>query len=353
VSARRAGYRPLVADCFGDQDTLAAAQAHVRLDLGSGLQQAEILAALDALAAGDEPEGVVWGTGFEDRPELLAAIGRRWRLFGNAPQTVARLKDPRALARMCADHGIAHPEVSLEPPAVPAQWLVKRRGGAGGLHVRPACADDRPRPDRYFQRRVGGVAVSVLILADGRRATVIGVSSQWSSPAQGRPFRFGGAVRPAALAATTGHVLAEAAGTLAAAAALVGLNSVDFLVDGDTFWLLEVNPRPGATLDIFDTEDDSLFARHVAACNGDPGARSCCLHGAAAAAIVYAGHDIASVPAFAWPDWTADRQSAGTSVRADQPLCTVRAAAATAADARALLERRMADIVAGAAAWAS
>jgi len=59
------------------------------------------------------------------------------------------------------------------------------------------------------------------------------------------------------------------------------------------------------------------------------------------------------VPAFAWPDWTADRQSAGTAVKAGSPVCTVLAAAATANDARALVDRRVAKIVARAAAWAS
>jgi len=353
VSARRAGYLPLVADCFGDEDTLAAAHAHVRLDAGRGLQQAEIMAGLEALAAGEQPEGVVCGTGFEDRPELLAAISRRWRLFGNAPETVARLKGPGAFARLCADHRIPHPQISLERPPAPAQWLVKRKGGAGGLHVRPARADDPSRPDRYFQRRVGGVPVSVLVVADGRRATIIGLSSQWSSPTPSQPFRYGGAVRPAALAAATRHALARAAGRITVAAALVGLNSADFLVDGDAFWLLEVNPRPSATLDIFEPEGGSLFARHVAACDGEIDALSCDLHGAAAAAIVYADHDIASVPGFAWPDWTADRQSTGTSVKAEQPVCTVLAAGANAAEARALLDRRIARIVAGTAAWAS
>jgi uncharacterized protein len=401
VSARRAGYLPLVADCFGDEDTRAAAHAHVRLEagVGVGLDEPEVLAALDALAAGAQPEGVVCGTGFEDRPQLLAAIARRWKLFGNGARTVSRLKDPAAFAKLCADYGIPHPEISLERPTmqgewlehfpnsrhgrpcpghdgavfgstIPAtqwlatqwlatEWLAKRKGGAGGLHVRPVLADEPYRSDRYFQRRVGGVPVSVLVLAapghfrpGGGRATIIGLSSQWSSPTPRHPFRYGGAVRPAVLGGEIETALARAAARIAVAAGLVGLNSVDFLVDDDKFWLLEVNPRPGATMDIFEPATGSLFALHVAACNGELPV-ACDVDGAAAAAIVYAGHDIAAVPAFAWPDWTADRQSAGTPVKADHPVCTVLASAATAADARTLLEQRAAMLVAGTHAWVS
>jgi predicted ATP-grasp superfamily ATP-dependent carboligase len=354
VSARRAGYLPLVADCFGDQDTLAAAHAHVRLEAGlvRGMDEAEVLAALDELAAAHRPEGVVCGTGFEDRPQLMAAISRRWKLLGNVPHTVARLKDPETFAELCVDCGIPHPEISRDRPAVPAGWLAKRKGGAGGTHVRPAL-DDHCRSDWYFQRRVDGSPVSVLILADGGRAKIIGLSSQWSAPTASKPFRYGGAVRPAMLSRDTETALRGAAGRIAVAAALVGLNSVDFLVVDDEFWLLEVNPRPSATLDIFEPSDGSLFALHMAACTGALDAVSCDLSGAAAAAIVYAGRDIAAVPAFAWPAWTADRQNAGTSVKADQPLCTVLAAAATATDARALLDRRVARIIAGTHAWIS
>jgi methenyltetrahydromethanopterin cyclohydrolase len=73
---------------------------------------------------------------------------------------------------------------------------------------------------------------------------------------------------------------------------LVGLNSADFLVDGERFWLLEINPRPGATLDIFETTDESLFAQHMAACAGKLATASRHPSGAKAAEIVYAEDDI-------------------------------------------------------------
>ena len=71
---------------------------------------------------------------------------------------------------------------------------------------------------------------------------------------------------------------------LARAIPLVGLNSADFLVDGDDFRLLEINPRPGATLDIFEPPKGSLFALHIAACEGElephaPSLAGACCHG--------------------------------------------------------------------------
>ena len=212
ASARRGGYAPLVADFFGDQDTVAAADAHVRLDEGltCGMRCDRALDALERLAAQREPAGIVCGSGFEDRPELLAEIARRWRLFGNPPDVVARAKDPLAFSQLCRDCDIPHPDTSLDRPVDPTGWLKKRRGGAGGRHVRAAAACVDAGNTFYFQRLVEGTPVSALVLADGHRALVLGFSLQWSSPAPGQPYRYGGAVQPAALERADADAMIEA-----------------------------------------------------------------------------------------------------------------------------------------------
>ncbi len=346
ASARRGGYAPLVADFFGDADTVALAP-HVRIDgLARGMDEHQLVAAFEALAAGQQPIGVVWGTGFEDRPELLARIAERWRLLGNDPRIVARVKDPRTFASLCRECGIPHPDTLTSPPSDPAGWLAKRRGGAGGSHIAMALAPNAASGDFYFQRQSPGVPVSAQFLADRRRAMVLGFSAQWSSPTEGRAFRYGGAVRPASLALHVADALAHAVERLVQAVPLVGLNSADFLVDGDEFRLLEINPRPGATLDVFEPAEGSLFALHIAACEGELDAAAPLLDGARAAAIVYAERDIASFPALRWPEWTADRPHPGTAIKIGEPLCTVHATGATAAAAKALVEERLALVLA-------
>jgi predicted ATP-grasp superfamily ATP-dependent carboligase len=347
ASARRGGYVPLVADYFGDEDTLALAASHARIahGLARGMGADRLMAALGKLAQGRQPIGVVCGTGFEDRPHLLARIAERWRLLGNSPQTVATVKDPHAFASLCRDCDIPHPQTRMSPPHDSAGWLAKRAGGAGGGHIATRIAR-RPGAGTYFQRAARGVPVSGLFLADGRAATMVGFSTQWSAPAAGRPFRYGGAVRPAELAPDMAVALTQAVGRLMQSIPLVGLNSADFLVEGDEFRLLEINPRPGATLDVFEPPEESLFALHVAACEGEVSTAPPRLDGACAAAIVYAEHDIASFPPLRWPDWTADRPQAGATVGAGEPLCTVKAAGSTAAAARSLVNERRAMILA-------
>ena len=350
ASARRGGFVPLVADFFGDQDTIAVAAAHVRLcdGLERGMRRYNILPALESLAARQKPTGIVYGTGFEDRPELIGSIRRRWKLLGNPPEVVARAKDPVGLSKLCGGKGIAHPDISFSPPPDPNNWLRKRKGGAGGQHIRAAVDDgDASGGTFYYQRRVDGTPTSALFLADENRALVLGFSAQWSSPTPEQPFRYGGAVQPAPLAHATVQAMTETVQKLAAGLSLVGLNSADFLVDErGGIQLLEINPRPGATLDIFEPVDDSLFAMHLAACEGILPAKAPRFERARASAIVYAERDIAAFPTLDWPHWAADRPAIGTRIARGDPLCTVFACAASAAEAQALAERRVAMILA-------
>jgi uncharacterized protein len=348
ASARRAGLVPLVADCFGDDDTLALAHAHVRLRWGAarGIDAAELLEALQRLAARHRPLGIVYGTGFEDRPKLLERVARRWRLLGNAPETVVRLKHPGSFAALCRECAVPHPQTRIDRPADMTGWLAKRAGGAGGTHVRAPTRRKQGRGTSYYQRSVSGSPVSALVLGNGRAAIVLGFSEQWASPGQGRPFRYGGAVRPASLPSGLSADLTGVVERLASTLPLIGLNSFDFLVADAAFWLLEINPRPGATLDIFEPSEGSLFALHVAACEGALPEQALNLPGAVAACIVYADRDVGSVPAMDWPAWAADRQSAASSVRTGDPFCTVFARASTAAEAGQLVKQRAAAILA-------
>lgn len=350
-SARRGGYVPLVTDFFGDQDTLLIADAYVRLngELAQGIEERAVVGALEKLCERRRPVGIVCGTGFERRPQILQILAERWRLFGNDAKTVATVKNPATLSSLCADLAIPFPQWSLSKPSAPAEWLAKRQGGAGGSHIRPAQQAHRARGDIYYQRRVLGDPVAALFLADGERAGILGFSTQWSSPTPHLPFRYGGAVRPATLAPSTAKSLSTVVDRLARALALVGLNSADFLVDRERFWLLEINPRPGATLDIFEPPEGSLFAMHMAACRGTLPAAPRYPEGARASAIVYAENDIPSVPALDWPDWTADRPAAGSTIKAGQPLCTVYAQGAATEAAKAIADQRREMVL----AWAS
>lgn len=352
AAARRAGYRPLVADLFQDLDTRRLAARCIALpgDLAGGIRDDDVIATLADLASGAAraPAGFVPGAGFEDRPELLARIGQRLPLLATAPERQAQVKDPRRFTVLLDLLGIAHPEVRLQPPADPRGWLVKRSAASGGSHVRPARPGDGPAAQRYFQKRVAGRPVSALFLADGARAMTLGFSEQWRSPGGPRsPFRFGGAVQPAGITRTMAARLDQAVRKVSAAAGLRGLCSADFLLRRGGFHLLEINPRAGATLDIFDLDPDApLFALHRAACDGRLPAAWHPPRRGSACAIVYARRRVAVPQGHRWPRWTADRPASGTEIAKGEPICTVLARGRHSAEARHRVLERAARVLA-------
>jgi predicted ATP-grasp superfamily ATP-dependent carboligase len=344
AAARRAGYRPLVADMFADQDTTTLAEATERVpgSLARGLASAPLLAALNRLATAPNVQGIVLGSGFEHRPRLLQSIARRHTLLGNPVETVTAIKDPFRFAATCARANVPHPEIRPDRPTE-GTWLSKRAGGSGGTHISPHPAT---RPKTYYQRRVAGEPVSSAFLAAAGNCRVLGFSRQWPDPAPRQPFRYGGAARPAPIPPARAAELEAALHALVSQTNLRGLNSADFLLRDDSFDILEINPRPGATLDLFADAQGTLFRLHMDAWAGRLPDAAPSWPEAAAAAIVYAPTHITVPSPFTWPAWTADRQTPGETVPKGAPLCTVLANAADAQAAERLARHRTTEILA-------
>ena len=351
-AARRAGLRPYVLDLFGDADTRALAEGYRPAEgrFGEGLTGEGVLAGLDALAAKTDkpPIGLVLGSGFETAPDLMEELGRSHRLLGATPRSVRALKDPFAFAALCARHAIPHPEVTRDLLADRSGWLVKRAGGSGGSHIRPAGMGRAP-PGAYFQRRVDGTAHAVAFLADGREVAILAVTEQWSAPSALRPFRYAGALERAAheppfLAAPALDAITAAIGSLVAATGLRGLASADLLVSEAGWWLTEINPRPGATLDILDRRDTPLLTAHIDASLGVLPRIEPAPVDAAATEIWYAAAGYAPMPPLDWPDFVRDRPQSGAPVARDAPLCTVFAQGPDSAATRDLLRVRAATL---------
>ena len=88
---------------------------------------------------------------------------------------------------------------------------------------------------------------------------------------------------------------------------LKGLVSLDFIVNAGVAHLIEVNPRPGAGLDVFDDASGTLFKAHVAAASGadpTPLLAASWRPEPRAAAYFYADRAALKVPEISWPEWT-------------------------------------------------
>lgn len=335
AAAARAGHRAFVLDLFNDSDLAAMARKCGRVDFdgSGGFEDESLLEAARNLDCGEDVP-LVYGAGFEDRPQLLQELAGGRTLCGNSPQTLARIKDPGDFFATLERLGIRYPETRLTPPGDSsndlAGWLVKPVGGSGGRHIRPVDKNSPPDTPVYYQKILTGRAVSLLFLGDGKRIRALGLSEQFTAPfPPDHPFRFGFAVTRPDGDATLEAGLTRTAAALSEVYGLVGLNSLDALLDeAGELHILEVNPRPGATLDLFDSPAGAnLFDLHVAAVVGDLPPESKIMGGRAdvcrACAIFYADASFHMGEGMDWPQWTADRPRVGTAFTPGDPICTV------------------------------
>ena len=348
-SARRAGYLPLVVDAFGDMDARAAADLYTGLPnaIRHGFEAKALFAALDGLVdcAPSPPVGIVLGSGFENRPKLIESLDARYRLLGSKAGVVRQIKDPAEFFPLLRSIGIAHPETVLTPPDFAQGWLAKRIGGAGGAHIRDLETYSKASEKHYFQRRLEGTPISVFAVAS-KGGVALELSRQWTAPSKRKPYRYGGAVIIEYSETAAEQSMVTAAATLIELLDPVGLISFDFLVQDGKAYLLEINPRPGATLDIFDDIRGNLFRAHVEAGLGRelwqerdlPTAQS------RASAILYADQGPLTAGDIDWPDWTADRPAPGTPIPAETPIATVFADGVNADEAERLARDRLSTL---------
>ena len=350
-AARDDGFEVVSLDLFGDADTRRAcaqwmpigAQSLLRID------PALLLAALTTLAQRGDVSGWIAGSGFECQPDLLARGAALLPLFGTPADAVRRVRDPNPFFDVLDGFGIPHPPISMSVPADAAGWLVKDAQGCGGWHIRSAASAESVPAHHYFQREVAGTPMSATFIANGSDACVLGFNRLTVRRFGAQPFVYCGAIGPVPLLPDVAQRVAAAVCALVAAFELRGLGSLDFMFDGTALSVLEINPRPPASIALYGSHH--LVEAHLRACLHDelpPDAfaeSDGTVHGTE---IVFAtcatALAAASAQRLASLVGCHDLPAAATRFDATDPVCSVSAQGETAAQVGALLDQRCATV---------
>lgn len=351
-SAARAGFMPICGDLFGDADLRSEHRCHVVRRYPHDLEY----------IAPQCPAGPwIFTGGLENQPALVGRISAGRTLYGIPPEVLRRVRAPFVLGRSLAKWGIAYPECRLpsDPPPRDGGWLVKHRRSSGGQLVRvwdaesslPPCGR---RSGWFFQRRATGVSCGAVYVAAGGEGQLIGVTEQLLTAGSSGPFRYAGSLGPWPMTARQRVELVRVGQALAAEFQLRGLFGVDLVIDGDTVWPVEINPRYTASIEVLERAMSvRTIALHISACEqgklsdfSPPSVSTWC-----GKLVVYAPCDhcvsaeqsaelLRGNHGLVWPR-VADIPVAGTKLRAGQPVVTVMAEAESRAALAALLfERR-------------
>jgi predicted ATP-grasp superfamily ATP-dependent carboligase len=254
-------------------------------------------------------------------------------LLGNEPASLRAVRDPSRLREVVCSIGTETPQIL--PPGVQPDpglcWLRKPLKSGMGYAIEPWKSTVLDDPDYVVQRWVEGIPHSASFIANGHDAQVFAVTQQLSGdPAFGaHGFAYVGNLlipKPDAGLLESLNVLAT---TLTQAFGLVGLNGIDFILNGEQLSILEVNPRYSASMELVEEAlAVPLLLWHTAGCRRQslpvlPERHDRNVFGKA---IVYARRDGRLPDTTQW--LAKDRRDvphAGGPIHAGFPICTVTA----------------------------
>ena len=372
ASAVRAGFQPIAADLFADADLRHIAITTRISPYPEGF--------VDWLRAVEPPAWMYTGA-LENHPELIDQMAWIAPLWGNPGDVLARVRSPWELSKALAAAGLLFPEIHVTPAGLPldGSWLAKTYHGASGSGVRVwgeergARSEEQTRsPFSCYQRRITGIPCAAVFVAAEGAATLLGVTRQlvgevWLG-AHG--FQYAGSIGPWPIAHATQATLVRLGNVLAERFELVGLCGVDFVLDGEHVWTLEVNPRYTASVEIVERfSGASAIATHAAACGAEPStqragpspapteAENAPAHvksHACGKATLFARRDLVVSEQFyehtlrealrtPWPT-LADVSPAGTPIENGRPILTLFAEGATAEDVERRLRERVPEL---------
>ena len=394
MSALRGGLSSVAADLFADGDLRALCLA-TRVDrYPSGL--AEWLSSAPA-------DAWIYTGALENYPTLVDAMARSRPLLGNSGAVLRRVRSPFELVRVLDAAGLPFPETRADPTRLPrdGSWLAKNWYGSSGSGVRafdgPGCLvaaiptrgrgsphTDARRPvqsrlggDRsplrpaatarggscYFQKRIDGVPGAAVFVAAHQTAQLLGITRQLvgTSWTRAAAFQYAGSLGPWPLDRPAVGQLQRLGNVLAGEFGVRGLFGVDFVLSDGQVWMVEINPRYAASVEVVERVTGvHAMGLHVEACEGQvsaalrPPLAGAVLADVWGKAILFAERDVQVSAAFnAWcceencdPLWpfVADIPLAGQSIPQGRPIATAFAQGESESDAIARLKQRLAAL---------
>lgn len=321
--AKACGYTIVVIDCFADMDTCRNALQVERVD---SLELDELVPAITNIKTQNAVFYCVYGSGFEKYSQSLQLIAQHFIILGNSAIDFRRLNDKKDFFRHLRRHSIYFPEVRFVRPTDDANWLVKPLLGVGGQGIRH-ISESKVVDGVYWQQFQSGISMSALFVADGRTAQLIGFNRLYQAHAlDQQEYLFSGAINQAQINESQQQTLLSWLNCLTRIYALKGINSMDFIYTQDRCYVLEINPRPCATMALYDA---GVFAMHIQACKGEVSELPVddgLFHGYR---IIYAQQPIDIRKSLQWPSWSMDIPPAVTKIYPGQPICSIIAAGET------------------------
>jgi len=324
--AKSEGFLPLAIDCFADVDTQETALDSVKVH---ELTVKHVKEAASAFKKQYIISYVIYGSGLESHQETLKWLEQNFTVIGNSFAVFASIQNKASFFKLLKQQGIDCPEISFQQPCDSQNWLIKPLNGEGGIGVKKYAGESN---SCYWQKYCFGTARSVLFIAKDSKYEIIGFHKQFATQINDHPFIFSGVMTQPEINKGIVKTLTAILDILVNKYSLKGVGSLDFIEKNNQCFVLEINARPSASLNLYDS---GLFSKHIDSCTHENGAfassgrceTKSSLPNAPnlyrAFKILFAETDIIIDRQMSWPSWVSDIPQDSSIINTGSPICSI------------------------------
>lgn len=318
--ANRLGFKALVIDLYADKDT---EQAALKLWQIQSLSLNHLKPILQTIKQHYTVDYLIYGSGFEQHIDSLYSLEAEFNLIGNSAEVFDAIQNKKYFFNTLKQHHIPHPNTQFIPPNNKTNWLVKPMQGQGGLGI--AYYNEQNYKNHYWQYYQQGSIHSVLFLANEENIDIVGFNTQWTT--QG--FLFTGIINHCSIPEQNKLEIIAYVKILSKVFKLSGLNSLDFIYHDNSVYVLEINARLSASMQLY---DDTVLLNHI-----DNTLNIEKQNGFTAYQIIYAKQPVIISEQIIWQENCVDLPQNGQICQTGQPICSIIAHHEHAAELRRLL----------------
>jgi uncharacterized protein len=256
-------------DVFGDLDTRARSNFQLLNDYPT-----DCLSLLSDI----QPDAICVTGAMENYPGILQKLTTRATLLAPAVNQIARMRDPSNLQSVLTNSNWQYPRTFVANENLPNDetlWLKKPIASAGGQGIHAFDNTDlgSREPTKIIQERISGRNISVSFLMHPARTDLLGCTEQLLGhrELQASEFQYCGSIGPLHLPSSINKQLHELGQFLQHEYSLRGLIGVDLILHDDQLWLIEINPRYTASMELFEPQfNRSMIQLHLDSFSSHP-----------------------------------------------------------------------------------
>lgn len=315
--AKKAGYSPVVIDCFSDVDTQVVALECMKVDsLALEFLRSPVLFLLNKYPLSH----FIYGSGFECYLDSLLFLQKNLCVLGNALDVFSVIQNKIVFFSHLEKLSIPYPKTSFNHSNFGSNGLFKPMQGEGGVGIEKSTEKKYIPESCYWQQYIDGIPMSVLFIANGIHNEIYGFHKQWLTTAGSDDFIFSGLISEPEINPELKVQVRLWVTKLVKNFSLKGINSLDFIVDKNECYVLELNARPSASMQLYQHD---LFFEHIESVLSTTIEPSDYQGGYHAYKVIFAKTDTTIRSHINWPKGVVDIPVTDSIIHTDMPICSI------------------------------